>query len=272
MSFVSYPANRGFAVNSWLVETRTGLVVVDTQFTVSEAEKLARAVRQSGRATQRHHRHPSAPRSLQRNLPPAAARTGSSLCHAGHDRWIRATAEAKRAQWKPTYGADYPNATCVPDHPLDQAASWTVDGVRFESRDFGPGESLTESIVLARAAHAAFVGDLVYNRVHPWLAEGRSAQWLAQLERLRKSVPNNWTVYPGHGPASGVGVIDSQRDYIDDFRARTKAKLGPGGLTAAAASALVEDTRTRYPNWQLELLIPINAAAIAKEFAAPGSN
>ena len=39
--FVSSEAD--FAVNSWLVPTRHGLVVIDTQFTVTEADKLVAA-------------------------------------------------------------------------------------------------------------------------------------------------------------------------------------------------------------------------------------
>ncbi len=41
---------KGFAVNSWLVPTASGLVVVDTQFTVSEAEKLSQALAKTGRS------------------------------------------------------------------------------------------------------------------------------------------------------------------------------------------------------------------------------
>ena len=41
--FVS--SEQGFAVNSWLVPTERGIVVIDTQFTVTEADKLVKAVK-----------------------------------------------------------------------------------------------------------------------------------------------------------------------------------------------------------------------------------
>jgi len=141
--------------------------------------------------------------------------------------------------------------------------------VTFEARDYGPGEALTESIVLAPALHAAFVGDLIYDRVHPWLAEGRSVQWLAQLDRLQKEIPTDWTLYPGHGESGDIAVIAAQRDYIRDFRERTQAVVNSTGLTEEGKRSLVEGTRRRYPGWPLEMLIPINAQAVANEFGPP---
>jgi glyoxylase-like metal-dependent hydrolase (beta-lactamase superfamily II) len=266
--FVS--SEKAFAVNSWLVPTRTGIVVIDTQFTVSEADQLLDAVKHTGRPLRAiiiTHPHPDhfngTCRLLQLAKVPVYA-TQATI------EGINATAEAKRAQWKPAYGADYPDSTCAPDHALAIGASWVIDGVNFESRDYGPGEALAESIVLAPALHAAFVGDLIYNRVHPWLAEGRSLQWLAQLHRLEKEIPTDWTIYPGHGDAAGTVVIEAQRDYILDFRKRTQAAVDSTGLTRDATQSLVEGARRRHPGWALEMLIPINAGAVAKELAPPG--
>jgi glyoxylase-like metal-dependent hydrolase (beta-lactamase superfamily II) len=86
---------------------------------------------------------------------------------------IHATAEAKRTQWKPTCGKGYPDSTCVPDHVLPDNGTVQIDGLKFQSKNYGPGEALTETILLALSLHAAFVGDLIYNQVHPWLPEGR---------------------------------------------------------------------------------------------------
>ncbi len=262
--FVS--SEKAFAVNSWLVSTRTGIVVIDTQFTVSAAGQLLDAVKHTGKPLKAiiiTHPHPDHFNGTCRLL--RLAKVPVYATQATIDG-VHATAEAKRAQWKPAYGADYPDSTCAPDHALAIGASWVIDGVTFEARDYGPGEALTESIVLAPALHAAFVGDLIYNRVHPWLAEGRSVQWLAQLDRLEREIPADWTLYPGHGDSAGIAVIAAQRDYIRDFRERTQAVLKSTGLTEDAKRSVVEGTRRLHPDWALEMLIPINAEAVAKEF------
>jgi glyoxylase-like metal-dependent hydrolase (beta-lactamase superfamily II) len=168
---------------------------------------------------------------------------------------------------KPTYGKNYPDTTCVPDHAVPIGGSVRVDGVELQFRDYGPGEALGESIIRASALHAVFVGDLIYNQVHPWLAEGRSIQWLAQLDRLAKDIPADCIVYPGHGAAGGVGVIDAQRKYITELRSAVQAKLGPSGLTPDSSKEIVEGIRARYPGWPLEMLIPINVEAVARELS-----
>ncbi len=263
--FVS--SEQGFAVNSWLVPTERGIVVIDTQFTVTEADRLAKAVIRTGRPLRAiviTHPHPDHYNGTCRLLK--LAQVPVYATQATIDG-IRATAAAKRTQWKPTYGKDYPDSTCLPDHAVPADASVRIDGVELQFRDYGPGEALGESIAVVPSLHAVFVGDLIYNQVHPWLAEGRSIRWLAQLDRLARDVPADWTVYPGHGAAGGVAVIDAERQYITEFRSATQAKLGPSGLTSDATKEIVEGIRARYPGWPLEMLIPINAGAVAKELS-----
>ncbi len=261
---------QGFAVNSWLVPTERGIIVVDTQFTVTEADNLVKAVIKTGRPLRAiiiTHPHPDhyngTCQLLQLTRVPVY---GTQATIDG----IRATAEAKRAQWKPTYGKDYPDTTCVPDHAVAIGGSVRVDGIELQFRDYGPGEALGESITLAPSLRAAFVGDLIYNDVHPWLAEGRTAQWLVQLDRLAHEIPADWTVYPGHGPSGGIAVIDAQRRYITGFRAATQAQLGSSGLTPASSREIVDGVRAKYPGWPLEMLIPINVEAVAKELSESG--
>jgi glyoxylase-like metal-dependent hydrolase (beta-lactamase superfamily II) len=263
--FVS--SEQGFAVNSWLMPTERGIVVIDTQFSVTEADKLVKAVIQTGRPLKAiiiTHPHPDHYNGTCQLLQLAGVPVYATQATIDG---IRATAEAKRTQWKPTYGKDYPDTTCVPDHAVPIGGSIRVDGVELQFRDYGPGEALGESITLAPALHAAFVGDLIYNQVHPWLAEGRSTQWLAQLDRLTKDIPAHWIVFPGHGAAGDVEVIDAQRKYIMQLRAATRAKLGPSGLTSDSTKEIVEGIRARYPGWPLEMLIPINVEAVAKELS-----
>jgi glyoxylase-like metal-dependent hydrolase (beta-lactamase superfamily II) len=256
---------QGFAVNSWLVPTQHGIIVIDTQFTVTEADQLVKAVIQTGRPLEAiviTHPHPDHYNGTCRLLK--LTRVPVYATQATIDG-IRATAESKRRQWKPTYGRDYPNTTCAPDHVAPVGGSVSIDGLELQFRDYGPGEASEESIALAPALHAVFVGDLVYNEVHPWLAEGRSTQWLAQLDRLTKDTPADWTVYPGHGAADDTAVIDAERKYITELRAATWAKLGPSGLTPDSSKEIAEAVRARHPGWPLEMLIPMNVEAVAKE-------
>jgi glyoxylase-like metal-dependent hydrolase (beta-lactamase superfamily II) len=265
-------SEQDFAVNSWLVPTEHGIVVIDTQFTVAEATKLVKAVIQTGRPLEAiiiTHPHPDHYNGTCQLLE--LARVPVYATQETIDG-IRSTAQSKRTQWKPAYGKDYPDSTCVPDHVATRSGSVRIDGLEFQFRDYGPGEASGESIILAPALRAAFVGDLIYNQVHPWLAEGRSAQWLVQLDRLTKDIAVDWTVYPGHGRSAGFAVIDAQRQYITGLRAAIQTQLGPSGLPPDSTKGIVEGVRARYPGWPLEMLIPINAEAVARELAEMGAH
>jgi glyoxylase-like metal-dependent hydrolase (beta-lactamase superfamily II) len=261
---------RGFAVNSWLVFTATGLVVIDTQFTVSDADKLAEEVAKTGRPLKAivvTHPHPDHFNGVCRLLKVARVpvyATGATI------EGIRASADAKRAQWKPMYGADYPDINCEPDSVVSSGATVRIDGTMFRFLDFGPGEASDESIIIVPSMKAAFVGDLIYQEMHPWLAEGRSEPWLKQLDRLEESVPRDFAIYPGHGAVAHMAVIAAERSYIQNFRAATKSAIGSAGaeLSEEASQALVAETRAQYPGWPLEMLIPLNAAAVAREFSS----
>jgi len=260
-----------FAVNSWLVPTDTGVVVIDTQFTVTEADKLAAAVaagKRPLRAIVITHPHPDHYNGTCRLLKLADVPVYAT--HSTIDA-IRATEAAKRAQWKPTYGIEYPDETCLPDHAVPDSGEITVDGLLLRIRNYGAGEATTESVVHVPHLNAVFVGDLIYTQVHPWLAEGRSAQWLTQLDRLMQDVMPGSTVYAGHGSSGTVAVISAQRRYIKQFRAATRRRLQGGVLSKAATEDLVKEFTTQYPRWPLQMLLPINASAIAAELSAQGT-
>ena len=153
---------QAFAVNSWFLPTQHGIVVFDTQFTVTEADRLVKAVIRSGRPleaiviTHPHPDHYNGTCQLLKLAPVPVYATQATI------DGIRQTAQSKRAQWKPTYGKDYPDATCLPDHVAPAGGSVRIDGVELQFRDYGPGEALGESITLVPALHAVFAGDLVY--------------------------------------------------------------------------------------------------------------
>ena len=118
------------------------------------------------------------------------------------------------------------DSTCEPDFGRPK---WRNDPHRctsFKFVDFGPGEASDESVIVVPSMKAAFVGDLIYQDMHPWLAEGRSELWLQQLDRLQRSVPADFAIYPGHGAIAHRAVIAAQRSYIQAFRAATKSAMG----------------------------------------------
>ena len=103
-------AESGLYVNSYLVEAESGVVVVDTGLLVSDIEALRarlRALNKPLLAILVTHPHPDHFNGVfglvqDKEVPVYAA---SSVA-----RVIEEIAEAKREQWLPTYGAEWPSA------------------------------------------------------------------------------------------------------------------------------------------------------------------
>src|SRR6516225_3973867 len=180
-------AEPGLHVNSYLVEAEAGVVVVDTNLLVSDIEALRarlRALNKPLLAILVTHPHPDHFNGVfglvqDKEVPVYAA--------ASVARVIGEIAEAKREQWSPTYGAEWPAKSYYPNSPLADGADVRFGELTFTVRELGPGESHADSYFVLSAdgrAPVAFIGDLAFNSTHPYTADGHSAGWLATLDVL----------------------------------------------------------------------------------------
>jgi hypothetical protein len=65
------------------------------------------------------------------------------------------------------------------------------------------------------------------------------------------------------GAAAASSRADSQMEAATGASARA-------GLTAGSTKIIVDGVRARHPGWPLEMLIPMNAGAVARELAETG--
>jgi glyoxylase-like metal-dependent hydrolase (beta-lactamase superfamily II) len=261
------PADK-FFVNSFLIETATGVVVVDTQFLVSSARALRsrlHALRKPLAGVVITHPHPDHFNGLPillEGLPPTPVYATKATIAA-----VAATQAAKRAAWTPIYGADYPPTDSLPDHELSSDATLVLAGAELRVLDLGPGESSDITVILLPQVDALIASDLIYNQCHPWLAEHRSREWLDQLEIVADRFSGVKRVYPGHGPAGGPDLFAGQRDYIQAFQKLVAANVQDGHLSDTALATIREATMAGRSGWPLEALIDMNAQAVAEELA-----
>ena len=258
-----------FFVNSFIVETDSGVVVIDTQFLVSTACELVAKVAAIGKPLEAvivTHPHPD----HYNGLPIVLERAGKVPVYATAPtiEGVRATQSEKRAAWTPVYGDDYPLQDAVPDHAVGPDARLTLAGTEFRLLDLGPGECADNTILHLPEADALIASDLIYNGCHPWLAEHRTAAWLRQLDEVEASFPHVGRVFAGHGAEGGVELFDVMRRYIAEFRARVGREARDGTLSPAALEQVVADTLRTRPGWPLEALVAMNARAVAQEMVA----
>jgi glyoxylase-like metal-dependent hydrolase (beta-lactamase superfamily II) len=257
-----------FRANAYLVETPDGVVAVDAPFTVSEAKKLRAeldALHKPLLAVLVTHAHPDHVNGIGLLTAGTQAKV---VALAGVDKTLRAIDAPKRAYWKPIYKDEYPDSTVFPSQIVKDGETVTFDGAAFTARDLGQGESESETVwVLGK--DAAFTGDLVMNRVHPWLAEGHSAAWLSSLDKAQAALRGVAAVYPGHGEKGTLEALAWQKSYLEKYRAAVRDLAGgKASLTDAQKKELSARMEKVLPGAPLAMLVGMGADAVAAELAA----
>jgi glyoxylase-like metal-dependent hydrolase (beta-lactamase superfamily II) len=258
-------AEAGLFVNSYLVEAADGVVLVDANLLLSDVRALA------ARISALHkpllgvfvtHAHPD----HFNGLPLLA---GSDVpVYAADDvaDTIARIADAKRAQWQPVYGDEWPDQHRVPDHRLSTEETVELGGLRFTLHALGAAESHADSYLALD--DKAFIGDLAFHGTHPYTADGHTGSWLTALDTLIGAL-DGAVLYPGHGAPGDVGMLAEQRRYLMMYR-ETVGRLAAGSptLTDAQREELI-DVMTRFlPRAPLAWMIGLGADAVAAELAA----
>lgn len=256
-----------FFVNSFIIEGQRSLVLVDTQFVLSEAgavaDKMA-ALEKPLAAILITHPHPDHYNGIASILE----KYPGTRVHAtaGTIEGIRETAEPKRAYWTPIVGADYPQRFAIPEVTVGNGEHLSIDGIEIIVDDFGPTECSDNTAIELPQIDTVIISDLVYNRVHPWLAEGRSDLWLAALDTAKRRYEAATTLYPGHGAAGPASIIDEQTAYILAVREMVASSLRQHPeLTDASKADLQQRVRAIYKDYPLEMIIDMNTASLAAE-------
>lgn len=257
-------AEAGLFVNSYLVEGESGVVVADTSLLVSDIEALRARLAALNKpllgvlVTHAHPDHLNGVPGLVRDteVPVYAA--------ASVGRVIGEIAQAKREQWSPAYGAEWPAETYYPNSLLADHAQVRLGELTFTVRELGPAESHADSFFLMSAGGSrpvAFTGDLAFHGTHPCTADGHLPQWLAALDDVG-------TLYPGHGDPATPGVLAAQRRYLLYYREMVRRLSGgEPRLSPAAAAELDTAMRAFLPGAPLTWMIGLGADAVAGQLA-----
>jgi glyoxylase-like metal-dependent hydrolase (beta-lactamase superfamily II) len=259
----------GARSNAYLVETEHGVIAVDALLTVSEARACRASLDALGKpllAVLLTHGHPDHYGGLGvllggADVPVVATRAV--------DQALRADRAAKEQRLRASLGDEWLDTPVYPNRLLADGNSLAVDGLTFTVHDLGPGESNADSYWSVEAAPAVFVGDVVLNRVHAYLADGHSGRWLQSLTRLETVLSPDAVLYPGHGAAGGRELLTWQRAYVETYREAVRSLAqGRPTLSDAEKQALADRLEAFLPSDRLQRFITQSADAVASELAA----
>ncbi len=169
---------------------------------------------------------------------------------AAVDAVIRRDDALKETIVGPMMGAEWPSTRRFPDRVVESGSTVDLGGVTFGVVDLGPGESDADSLWTI-GDRIVFAGDLVYDAMDAYLADGRYAEWLAVLDRLDRELAPEAVLFPGHGRPRGRDALEAQRRYVRAFvdAVGDALALAPEDRRArvvAALAGLVRDDRLRF--------------------------
>jgi glyoxylase-like metal-dependent hydrolase (beta-lactamase superfamily II)/quinol monooxygenase YgiN len=262
----------GIFANAYLVETARGIVAVDATLSETESKALRKEVEAIGKPllavliTHPHPDHVAGITNLIAGDSPRIIATQPVL------DLMRRLEEPKRKQWGPIYGAEWVARWTYPNTVLQSGDRVAFDGISYSVLELGAGgDSEANSVWFIDAPNrTAFLGDMVFNGTHSYVADGRLLAWLANLSRLERLCAGLAVVFPGHGPAGAPeGLIRTQRAYLLTLAGHVKELANGRAVLTNDQKKELERRMTEYlPGAGLTFLIGMSADAVAREIQA----
>jgi cyclase len=147
-----------------------------------------------------------------------------------------------------------PLTITVPDTTFPDTWKTDLGDEVVSAKYYGPAHTGGDIVIRLERANIAHMGDLMFNRRHPFIdrAAGASiAGWISVLERVTKELPNDTLYIFGHSgpkfPVTGAKAdLDLQRDYFNALLDFTRAQI-KGGKTR---DEFIKSTETldRFPD------------------------
>jgi len=245
----------GWCVNSHIVETATGLVVVDAQYTLTYAREAVAYAATLGKPITRlyiTHYHPDhllgAPAF---SCPIYALASVAARIDAVGDR-VAAEEHEKLGDIVPVR-AKRPNQIVAPGVEM-------VGGVHFEFLHLHDAET-QDALMVGLPDHGVLMTqDLIYNEVHVFVGERAFDSWAAALQRTQAL--NYDTLLPGHGSPGGPELYRAMSQYLDAARdALSKSKSG-AELKSRLIAAFPDHRGRVLLDHQMRFLFPNSARAV----------
>jgi glyoxylase-like metal-dependent hydrolase (beta-lactamase superfamily II) len=204
---------RTFSTNAYIIETKNALVVVDTMMINSDALLLRQYLDKINKpliAVIITHGHPDHYNGTDIiiasfNEIPVISTQGVRDC-------IKDTLDSKEIKWSSYFGDDWPEHQILPNQLVKEGECVSLDGLAYRFSELGAAESSSDLCFnLGDKNSVVFVGDVVFNKMHGFMNDGNSAQWLAVLQQLLIKLADVKQLFTGHGePGHTYPLIETQ--------------------------------------------------------------
>ncbi|MEM7777250.1 MAG: MBL fold metallo-hydrolase [Pseudomonadota bacterium] len=253
------------SVNSYVVETADAVVLIDAQRQISSAVGLADLAQRTGKPvrmillTHPHPDHFGGLAHLKSCFPDAEL----AMSAAAADE-LETDSRGYFALTRQVLPDDTAEELPRPDRILAGDDVIEVSGINLRATEWGLGECFTAMTFAEDQLGAVFCADIVTNGMTPFLLEGRTREWLDQIDALERCFDGETVAYSGHGAEAPLKHLAEQtRSYLMLVRDAVAA-----GRTTTSIRDEVDQAYPGYlPVAEIPDLVVANIEAVRSEFA-----
>ena len=245
----------GYDVNSTMISGERDMLVIDPQFSLSEAHRLAAEILESKKnlaavyVTHPHPDHLFGLAVLKQAFPSAKIVALPATVNAAKTGW-----PARQKFWFPTYGNNIPGPDPVLPEEL-AAPMLTLEGEQFPITGGVQGDGPGNSFVHIPSLQAVVAGDTVFDRVYFGVPKDKAREdWMKTLDRISALKPA--ILIPGHeGPGAkhDLSAIAFMKKYIADWDKNVAASKNAAEMKAKVLK--------QYPGLGMEFTLNDRVAA-----------
>ncbi len=250
----------GYDVNSTMISGDKDMLVIDPQFSLSEAHRLAAEILESKKNLTTiyiSHPHPDhffGLAVLHQAFPNARIVALPATANAIKTAW-----PARQKFWQSTYGGLIPGPEPVVPEELT-APVLTLEGEQFPITGGVQGDGPGNSFVYIPSLHAVVAGDTVFDHVYFGVPKDKAREdWMKTLDQIAALHPQ--IIIPGHegtGATRDMAAIAFMKKYIADWDANVAASKNAAEMRAKVVK--------QYPGLGMEFTLNDRVAAF---FPAP---
>ena len=153
----------------------------------------------------------------------------------------------------PTLELKLPNLT-FDTRMIFHGASRTAEIVTY-----GGGHTESDAILLLPNERSAFMGDLLFIEMHPWLSSGDPTEFVRILEKVETL--DLKTFVPGHGLVGMSGDIALNRKYVADLERLAAAAFNEGRSEEQVAHMAIPSA---FATWRFRVFFEANMRFLYK--------
>ena len=222
---VFFSDESGFEVASVIVMGKTDAVLIDVQWTLSNAHRVVAEILETGKilktiyVTHAHPDHYFGLGPFAEAFPQARVTALASVA-----RTINSQFFGKIEHWEETIGVTNTPRKAVNIEPLAEN-DIELEGQRIEIIPEIMGDLKYNSVVWIPSIKTLYGSDVLFNQAHPFTCEVTAEerqQWIRDIERLEKMGAE--VVIPGH-QKPGMPFDDSSFNFTKEYLVATEEEL-----------------------------------------------